>query len=483
MEPAATTVMSPSTDPTPEMEQDPAEALMREVGAQLRQVREERGERLEDVADTLRIKPVYLYGIERGELSVMPGRTYALGFLRSYADYLGFDGDDLIGQIRTIVEDLTDRTRLEMKTPLHESRVPKGPVIALSMAMLAGVYVGWTFLQGSDEQPEEVIAEVPENLRSIAVGALPAGDGTVEEDESPATNSDDSDDGAPPADIATDESPPPAGGVDVAVSADRSPAEASHDAAAPDTAARAVADARTVGEVLPAEAAGETPATDLGQPPSASEGAPGRSDPNGTLAGMSPEAGPEPAAGPIDLEPAPVQQAEPVQAQETPRSNAAPDGDARAANNQLGRETDEAPTIETLLAAAPAAPPTAAQVVAELQRSPTDVAAVRPQDAGPPAVLEEINSDARVVLHAVGPSWIRITSVSGDYLRTRTLEAGDIFLVPNRDDLELWTGNAGGIELIVDGEPIAPLGPEGTVVRDVSLDPARLRPPAERQNG
>jgi hypothetical protein len=43
---------------------DPAESLMREVGAQLRQRRLERGEDLDDIAKSLRIKPSYLFGIE-----------------------------------------------------------------------------------------------------------------------------------------------------------------------------------------------------------------------------------------------------------------------------------------------------------------------------------------------------------------------------------------------------------------------------------
>ena len=52
---------------------------------------------------------------------------------------------------------------------------------------------------------------------------------------------------------------------------------------------------------------------------------------------------------------------------------------------------------------------------------------------------------------------------------------GDVFLVPNRADLELWTGNAGGIEVIVDGAALAPLGDAGAVVREVPLDPPSLR--------
>ena len=42
----------------------------------------------------------------------MPGRAYALGFLRSYADYLGFDGEDLVAGSSPRVADLTDQTRL-----------------------------------------------------------------------------------------------------------------------------------------------------------------------------------------------------------------------------------------------------------------------------------------------------------------------------------------------------------------------------------
>ena len=150
---------------------DPAEALMREVGAQLRQVRLERGEELDDVAQQLRIKSIYLFGIEQGDLSTMPGRTYALGFLRSYADYLGFDGDDLIVQIKSTVANLTDRTRLRIRTPLPESRLPKTPILVLSLAAIAGIYAGWSYLNRSSQVVIETVAEVPGDLRAGARGS------------------------------------------------------------------------------------------------------------------------------------------------------------------------------------------------------------------------------------------------------------------------------------------------------------------------
>ncbi len=60
------------------------------------------------------------------------------GFLRSYADYLGFDGDDLITQIKSTVADLTDKTRLRIRTPLPESRLPKTPLLVLSWSRSPG---------------------------------------------------------------------------------------------------------------------------------------------------------------------------------------------------------------------------------------------------------------------------------------------------------------------------------------------------------
>jgi cytoskeleton protein RodZ len=88
-------------------------------------------------------------------------------------------------------------------------------------------------------------------------------------------------------------------------------------------------------------------------------------------------------------------------------------------------------------------------------------------------VWEPANADARVILRAREPVWIQVASRSGDYNFSRTLEPGEAVLVPNRPDLELWTGNAAGLELIVDGAPVSL--PGGRLVRrNVSLDPERL---------
>jgi cytoskeleton protein RodZ len=57
----------------------------------------------------------------------------------------------------------------------------------------------------------------------------------------------------------------------------------------------------------------------------------------------------------------------------------------------------------------------------------------------------------------------------------RLLRAGETYPVPDQRGLRLTTGNAGGIELVVDGQPTQSLGQVGTVKRNLSLDLSRLK--------
>ncbi len=434
---------------------DPAEALMREVGAQLRQVRLERGEQLDDVGQQLRIKPIYLLGIEEGDLSTMPGRTYALGFLRSYADYLGFDGDDLITQIKSTVGNLTDKTRLRIRTPLPESRLPKTPILVLSLAAVAGIYASWSYVNHGSQLVIETVAEVPASLRNLAAGAFRQ----------------DGDEVAPLAVGASHARPqrPPAGTRPEAPSA---VARAAPLPAAGSSAGRAGPGGPASG---PAPAMGGA-APDRTVPPTVAPGPPPAApvtaarEPAPTTV---PAAGTEPAAPPM---PAIAPEAAPEPPTDVARTYA-------MARPTVGPDTPEPPApAEAVPAdagspeqgAVPDAPATDAAAGAhqdQLAALPFDPAVI-----GPVGRIEEPdNTDARVVLKAVESSWIQISSPSGDYLRDRTLEPNDVFLVPNRSDLELWTGNAGGLEVIVDGIVLAPLGTSGAVVRDVPLDPSSLR--------
>ena len=60
-------------------------------------------------------------------------------------------------------------------------------------------------------------------------------------------------------------------------------------------------------------------------------------------------------------------------------------------------------------------------------------------------------------------------------LLTRFLRKGESYKVPDRSGLTLMTLNAGGVEVIVDGAVMPPLGEPGSVARGVSLDADKLK--------
>ena len=66
---------------------------MFEIGSSLREARERRGLTSADVQKAIRIRDRYLNALEEERWELLPGEAYVKGFLRTYADYLGLDGN------------------------------------------------------------------------------------------------------------------------------------------------------------------------------------------------------------------------------------------------------------------------------------------------------------------------------------------------------------------------------------------------------
>jgi len=62
-------------------------------GESLRKERELRGLTLEDISQHTKVHPRFLEAIEHDDLSILPAKAFAKGFLRSYARMVGLDED------------------------------------------------------------------------------------------------------------------------------------------------------------------------------------------------------------------------------------------------------------------------------------------------------------------------------------------------------------------------------------------------------
>lgn len=74
------------------------------VGTILRTARNRRKVELSEVEAATRIRLRYLRAIEDEEWDVLPGGFYTRGFIRTYASFLGLDGERLVADYRSDVE-------------------------------------------------------------------------------------------------------------------------------------------------------------------------------------------------------------------------------------------------------------------------------------------------------------------------------------------------------------------------------------------
>jgi cytoskeleton protein RodZ len=85
---------------------------------------------------------------------------------------------------------------------------------------------------------------------------------------------------------------------------------------------------------------------------------------------------------------------------------------------------------------------------------------------------------SRISLKAVEAAYLQVRDSNlprgQSVLIARVLNIGDVYFVPNRSGLVMQTGNAGGIEVTVDGRNLGVLGKSGQVVTRVPLTPEFL---------
>lgn len=105
---------------------------MFEIGSSLRQAREHRRLELGDVERETRIRAKYLGALEEERFHVLPGVAYVRGFLRTYAEFLGLDGD-------LYVEEYNARLAPEADEPAISYRPQRARDLRLARPVLLGV--------------------------------------------------------------------------------------------------------------------------------------------------------------------------------------------------------------------------------------------------------------------------------------------------------------------------------------------------------
>jgi cytoskeleton protein RodZ len=113
------------------------------VGQDLRAARLRRGDDLATVSKVLKIRKDHLEALEEDRLDALPGRTYAVGFVRSYADYLGLDTLQCVERFKAEIAGRSDSDGTPPVTVIDEDehrRLPQGWKIIAAVGVLLMLY-------------------------------------------------------------------------------------------------------------------------------------------------------------------------------------------------------------------------------------------------------------------------------------------------------------------------------------------------------
>ncbi|MBO6634181.1 helix-turn-helix domain-containing protein [Parvibaculum sp.] len=123
------------------------------VGADLRAARLRRSEDLRSIAQCLRIRRDQLEALEESRYDALPARAYAVGFVRSYAEYLGLDSRHVCERYKAELDRNEAETAASLNFPdaSEEKRLPRGTALIVALVVAAGAYGGWLLTKSTDE--------------------------------------------------------------------------------------------------------------------------------------------------------------------------------------------------------------------------------------------------------------------------------------------------------------------------------------------
>jgi len=151
---------------------------MFEIGNSLREARVRQGLDYPQVELATKIRAKYIRALEEEEFAVLPPGTYIKGFLRSYSEFLGLDGQLYVDEYnsRHVVEAFDDMP--QRRPRVRQNRGVERKVVLLALAGIAAVtalvIVAWKFGGGdsatSTPPPAKAHKAAPTGLRFVGIG-------------------------------------------------------------------------------------------------------------------------------------------------------------------------------------------------------------------------------------------------------------------------------------------------------------------------
>ena len=153
---------------------DDADAPLETVGQDLRKARQRKGDDLGKISRILKIRKDYLEALEESNFDSIPGRAYTIGFVRTYANYLGLPANECIERLKAEIAGRSEtKESVQVATP-RDRKLPPGGVALAVLLLLAAVYVGYYVIVAIGRMGAPPVTPVPARLSQAALAPAAA---------------------------------------------------------------------------------------------------------------------------------------------------------------------------------------------------------------------------------------------------------------------------------------------------------------------
>ncbi len=137
------------------------------IGDVLREARLARNDDLYLIAEYLCIKPAFLIALENSRYDEFPADAYVIGFLRTYANFLGIDGKEAVDRYRYEMAGRRKKPILSMPTPVSEGRAPSGIIMVGAAVAFILIYAIWFNLSESNRAEVHIPPPLPTVIQPV----------------------------------------------------------------------------------------------------------------------------------------------------------------------------------------------------------------------------------------------------------------------------------------------------------------------------
>mgnify|MGYP000919706915 CR=1 FL=1 len=114
------------------------------AGPKLAQARELKGLSLDEIAAKIHVRRDYLEALEAMNMKLLPGKAYAIAYLKSYCKVLGLDPEAIISQFQAESALTREDARPQLRNPDSKPGRERPWMAAAAIAVLAAGFVGFT---------------------------------------------------------------------------------------------------------------------------------------------------------------------------------------------------------------------------------------------------------------------------------------------------------------------------------------------------